>query len=416
MGSKQNLVNIFNPSDVTSVDSQSECNPLDVDLTPQQVENIWNSVVNCYRSGLHPAITICIRRKGKIIINRAIGHTHGNAPNDSSHVEKVRATPKSLFNLYSASKAIAAMMIHHLNERGLIHLDEPLCQYLPEFSDGPKRFITVRHLLVHQAGIPKVPSNALDLDNLHKPGEIRRIMGDAPMQWSPGRRTGYHAISGGFVIGELVEAITGLSIREYLQQHFLNPLGFDTFNFGIPEDRVSEVAPNVYTGYPIPEFAEKVVKKILGVTYREAVEISNDPRFLTGILPAANIIGTAEETSRFYEMLLRGGELDQVRVLNPETIRRATAEQTHAAVDRMLGLPMRYSMGFMLGRSRLSLYQGDTSKVYGHLGLINIVGYADPERDISVGILNNGKPGISVKMISFWNILRTISHTIPKTG
>ncbi len=414
MSSKQNLVNIYHPNDVTTINSQSECDPSDVGLTSTQVETIWNAIVKCYQSRLHPAITVCIRRHGKIFLNRAIGHTHGNGPNDTSHAEKIRATPDSLFNLYSSSKAIAAMMIHHLDEKGLIHLDEPICHYLPEFSQGPKRFITVRHVLTHHAGIPKVPTNALDLDNLHTPGAIRKIMADAPMQWAAGRKMGYHAITGGFMMGELVEAITGMSIREYLQKNFLDPLNFDTFNFGISKDRVSEVAPNVYTGYPFPQWSENLVTKVLGVTYKEAVEISNDPRFLTGILPAANVIGTAEETSRFYEMLLRGGELNGVRVLKPETIRRATSEQTHATFDRMLGLPMRYSLGFMLGRSRLSLYQGDTPKAFGHLGLINVVGYADPERDISVGILNNGKPGLSTKMVSFWMALRTIANTIPK--
>ena len=239
-------------------------------------------------------------------------------------------------------------------------------------------------------------------------------MGDAPMKWRAGKKLGYHAITGGFIMGALVEAITGMTIREYLDIHFLKPLKFNTFNFGVPEDLVPEVAQNVYTGYPFPKLFEKVAVNVLGVTYREAIEISNDPRFLTGILPAANIIGTAEETSRFYEMLLRGGELNGVRVLKPETIRRATAEQTHAKFDNMLGLPMRYSLGFMLGQSRLSLYQGSTPKAFGHLGLINVVGYADPERDISVGILNSGKPGISPHIISFWNVLRVIANTIPK--
>lgn len=416
MRNKSQLVKTYNPRQVTTIDEAIEVKPSEVGLNTHQVNKIWDSVEDCYKSGLHPAMTVCIRHRGQIILNRSIGHTHGNAPFDGDSTEKRLATPDSLFNLYSASKAIAAMMIHHLDERGLIHLDDPLHHYLPEFSEGPKRFITVRHVLLHQAGIPKVPDVALDLDNLHIPGEIRKIMATAPMQWAAGRKTGYHAITGGFVIGELVEAITGLNIRKYIDTYFLKPLGFNSFNFGVPATMVKDVAPNVYTGYPIPEWAEKIVQRVLGVSYGEAIDISNDHRFLTGILPAANIIGTAEETSRFYEMLLRGGELNGVRVLKPETIKRATAEQSHAVMDRMLGLPMRYSMGFMLGRSRMSLYQGSTPKAFGHLGLINIVGYADPDRELSVGILNNGKPGISTKIISFWKILYTISHTIQKVS
>ncbi|MBL4795518.1 MAG: serine hydrolase, partial [Pseudomonadales bacterium] len=89
------------------------------------------------------------------------------------------------------------------------------------------------------------------------------------------------------------------------------------------------------------------------------------------------------------------------------------AEQTHAKLDTMFGMPMRYSLGFMLGRSRLSMFQGNTRQAFGHLGLINVVGYADRERDISIGIMTSGKHGITSKAFGFWNILRTIAHTVP---
>ncbi len=403
----------FNLSNITTKDLNGECDPETVGLSKHQIENIWNAVTACYESGIHPAISVCIRRQGKIILNRAIGHTHGNEPGAFDAAKLRQATPDSLFNLYSASKAIAAVVVHHMEEQGLVHLEDPLCYYLPEFESRRKRFITIRHVLLHQAGIPKIPRDALDLDLLHIPGEVRRIMSGSRMQWGAGRKTGYHAITGGFVIGELVQEVTGMNIRDYLYRHFLEPLGFDTFNFGVPENRVGDVAPNVYTGIPLPGWAEKFAERVLGVTYRDAIELSNDPRFLTAIIPAANIIGTAEETSRFYEMLLRGGELGGVRVLKPETIRRATAEQVHSTLDRMLGMPMRYSLGFMLGRSRLSLYGSGTPRAFGHLGMVNIAGYADPDRDISVGILNNGKPGITTGMIRFYNIMNVIAKAIP---
>ena len=408
--------NYCDPIGETRIDEASEVAPQAAGLTNAQIETIWQSVVDCYRSGIHPAITVCIRRHGKIVLNRAIGHTHGNEPGHPPGATLREAQPDSLFNLYSASKAIAAIVVHHMDEQGLIHLEDPLCHYLPEFDSRRKRFITIRHVLLHQAGIPKIPRDALDLDLLHVPGAVRKIMSGSRMQWGAGRKTGYHAITGGFVIGELVQEVTGMSIRDYLHRYFLEPLGFATFNFGVPESRTVDVAANVYTGYPLPDFAEKFAERVLGVTYRDAIEMSNDPRFLTAVIPAANIIGTAEETSRFYEMLLRGGELNGVRVMKPETIRRATAEQTHSTLDRMLGLPMRYSLGLMLGRSRLSLYGSGTPRAFGHLGMVNIAGYADPDRDISVGILNNGKPGITTGMIRFYSIMDTIAKAIPKAN
>lgn len=412
MAIESKLVSTYPPGRVTKIGSETD--PSEAGLTTSQINNIWQSVEACYESGIHPAITLCIRRNGKIVLNRAIGHTHGNEPGVERSGQLRQAQPDSLFGLYSASKAIAAIVVHHMEENGLVHLEDPLHHYMPEFASKRKRYITVRHVLLHQAGLPKIPKDALDLDLLHEPGTIRRVMAEAKMQWSAGRRTGYHAVTGGFIIGELVQAATGMSIRDYLAKFFLDPLEFDTFNFGVPDDRVADVAPNVYTGYPLPEIGEKVAERVLGVTYREAISMSNDPRFLTAIIPAANTIGTAEETSRFYELLLRGGELNGVRIMEPRTIQRAIAEQTHTTLDSMLGFPMRYSLGFMLGRSRLSLYGGSTPKAFGHLGMINIAGYADPERDISVGLLNNGKPGITWGMVKFYNILQAIAHNIPK--
>lgn len=409
----QQLVDPYPAARATAIDNQSECSPEEVGLTQAQIDAIWGSVEACYASGIHPAMTLCIRRHGKIVLNRAIGHTHGNEPG-AKQTQLREAKPDSLFSLYSASKAVAAIVVHHMEEHGLLHLEDPLHRYMPEFASKRKRYITVRHVLLHQAGLPKIPQDALNLDLLHEPGAIRRIMGEAKMQWGAGRKTGYHAVTGGFVIGELVQAVTGQTIREYLAKHFLDPMGFDTFNFGVPPELVDQVAPNVYTGLPLPEFGEKIAERVLGVTYRDAIDWSNDPRFLTAIIPAANTIGTAEETSRFYEMLLRGGEYQGKQILQPETIARAIAEQTHTTWDRMLGFPMRYSLGFMLGRRNLSLYGQHTPHAFGHLGMINIAGYADPQRDISVGLLNNGKPGISSGMVKFYNILNTIAKTIPR--
>ena len=183
------LIKVY-PSDcVSCIDENAEVLPNEVGLTSDQVNNIWDSVIACYESGIHPAITICIRRHGKIILNRSIGHTHGNEPGAGNGHLRV-ATPNSLFNLYSASKAIAAVVVHHMEENGLIHLEDPLSHYLPEFASKRKRYITVRHVLLHQAGIPKIPKDALDLDLLHRPGEIRRVMADSTMKWGAGRKRG----------------------------------------------------------------------------------------------------------------------------------------------------------------------------------------------------------------------------------
>lgn len=139
------------------------------------------------------------------------------------------------------------------------------------------------------------------------------------------------------------------------------------------------------------------------------VEQTNDPRFLTGVVPAANVITTANELSRFYELMRRGGELDGVRVLDPATIRRALTEQSHLEFDFSLGFPTRFSYGLMLGARVLSLYGRDTQHAFGHLGFTNILAWADPERATSCAVLTNGKPIVYPELARFYGLMQRIT-------
>jgi len=109
----------------------------------------------------------------------------------------------------------------------------------------------------------------------------------------------------------------------------------------------------------------------------ELVQASNDERLLTAIIPSANVVTTANELARFYEIFRRGGELDGVRVMRPETVRNAMTEQSHLEVDLSLGFPTRFGYGLMLGSQLLSLYGRDTQHAFGHLGFTNILAWAD---------------------------------------
>ena len=178
---------------------------------------IWRAVERLYRSGIHPAIQLCVRRHGEVLIDRAIGHAAGNGPDDPPHGRKVPATPETPFNIYSASKAVTAMVIHLLDQRRLLHLNDPVCEYIPEFGCQGKDTITIQHVLTHRAGIPNLPPEVMRLETLEDEEEILRIMCVATPDWRPGRRLAYHAITGGFILGEIVKRVTGKNIRTVLQ-------------------------------------------------------------------------------------------------------------------------------------------------------------------------------------------------------
>jgi CubicO group peptidase (beta-lactamase class C family) len=399
---------------VTSVRREAEVPAVGVGVDAAGVERIWRAVERLYRSGIHPAIQLCVRRRGQVLLDRAIGHTSGNGPDDPTDAPTVPVTPETPFNIFSASKAVTAMVIHLLDQRNLIRLDDRVCEYIPEFGVHKKQWITIRHVLTHRAGLPNLPPGSMDLDNLDEPRKIVRLICEAEPVSRPGRQLAYHAITGGFIFGEVVRRVTGKDIRTFVRQEIARPLGFRWMNYGVARRDIKRVAVNYFTGPPpLPPFST-VLDRVLGVPFREAPAWSNDPRFLTGIVPSGNLITTANELSRFYQLLLNGGELDGVRIFEPRTIHRATSEQSYLEVDLTLGLPFRYGLGFMLGGKWFGPYGPDTRYAFGHLGLTNILAWADPERQVTAALMTSGKPLIYPQIYYVYDVLRQIGEVCGK--
>jgi CubicO group peptidase (beta-lactamase class C family) len=143
------------------------------------------------------------------------------------------------------------------------------------------------------------------------------------------------------------------------------------------------------------------------------VEASNDPRFLTGIIPAGNVVASATELSRFFELLRAGGELDGVQIFEPRTIMRARSEQSYREIDFTLGFPTRYGLGFMLGAQVLSLFGPNTEQAFGHLGYTNTIGWADPQRALSAALGTSGKPVIYPELPDLLGLMRRVGRCVP---
>jgi CubicO group peptidase (beta-lactamase class C family) len=384
------------------------------DVSPRRVQAIWEAVRDWYRSGVHPAIQICVRRHGAVILNRAIGHASGNGPGDGKDTVRVPATVDTPFCVYSTSKAITAFVVHKLIERGVLALDDPVADYIPGYEKNRKHEITIGHVLAHRAGVPNLPSSALDLDNIGDRDYMADILVNAAPFAKAGRYLAYHAVSGGFILGEVVHAATGKDIRQVLAEEFLDPLDFRWTNYGVAPEDVDKVARNYVTGPPIAPPLSTLLTRALGVELDRLVRLTNDPRYLTGIVPAANTVATAWELSRFFEIMRCGGELDGVRVMETDTIRRALLERSHLEIDFSLGYPTRFSYGLMLGARVVSLYGLDTQHAFGHLGFTNMLSWADPERAISVSILNSGKPIIYPELHLFPGMMQRVTAEMPK--
>jgi CubicO group peptidase (beta-lactamase class C family) len=376
------------------------------------VDGIWNEVVKVYETGLHPAIALCMRHKGKVVLDRTIGHVD-NPPGAEEPGEV--ATPDTLFSLFSASKVVTAMVVHALVEDGTLDLHCPVAGYIPEFDSHGKGNIRLRHLLNHTAGIPNVPTD-LDPDAFLESGRmpmasLANLVPSSP----PGQKVAYHPMTSWLLIAEIVERVTGRDLREHLVERFLAPLGFAHLSYGVSPADIPRVARHATTGPPAPGVMSRIFKRTIGVD-PSLVEMTNEARFLTGLHPSANIIGTARETTRFLQMLLNGGALEGVRILKKETIHRAITEVTPTHSDGTFLVPMRYGLGLMIGGNRFSLFGLGTAGAFGHIGFSNVVVYADPRRELAVAFLNSGKPMIAPGMLQWVWALQRIVSTVKRTA
>ncbi len=390
--------------------ADNEVSPEWLGITERDRHQIWKAVKNLYRSGAYPALSICIRRHGEILLNRSIGHAQGNGPDDVG--PKVVVTPETPFCLFSASKAVTAMLVHLLEERNEINLLNPVSYYIPEFASNGKKRITVQQILSHRAGIASIKE--LDPEMIFHHDSIMNLIYNAQPTNIHGHEMAYHALTGGYVLGELVQRITGDTIAEFLRVNVQEPMGMRDFNYGIAANRYSEVATNYLTGLPVVFPLKQFFKRVLGADLETVIRISNDPRFYQQIIPAGNITATAEECSRFFQCLLNGGEYEAKRIFQPVTVERAVREVSATQLDRTLFLPMRYSAGMMLGNYPVGLFGPAAPHAYGHIGLTNNLCWADPERMISVALLTSGNPVVGSHIFSLMNLLTTISRRCKK--
>jgi CubicO group peptidase (beta-lactamase class C family) len=287
--------------------------------------------------------------------------------------------PDSLFFLFSASKPTVALLVHQLAERGTIGLDDPVARYWPEFGQRGKEAITIRQVLRHRSGLPVARSAVRDALAMTDWAASVRALERAAPAYPPGSAPAYHFLSYGFLLGEVVQRVTGRPVRDVLRSELLEPLGLrDTFP-GLP-----------------PSLRERGVR-VAGHGGTELVTalMINRRAVRQAVIPAASVSSTARDLARLYAALARGGELNGVRLLSAATLQSALLPSSDGETDRYLKLPVRWSEGFQLGGSRggperlggrhSPLGQLSSPGAFGHNGSYVCIGWADPDRDLAVG-------------------------------
>jgi len=325
-------------------------------------------------------------------------------------------TRDTIVNVFSTTKGMAALCAHILAERGILDYDAPVSEYWHEFGKAGKQNLPVRFLLTHQAGLPVVdealPDNAsLDWDLM-----VSALERQEPV-WTPGEKQGYHAVTFGWLVGEVVRRASGArSLGAFFADEVAGPLGIDFF-IGTPESEDHRVARLVRNqpqanvraadssaaSKPAPpdEDAQRaamrarvqammapdsILRRSLGYASPPLAPSNNDPRWRRAEIPGANGHGNARALARVYGALARGGEIDGTRLLSPETIRRSAQEQVQSP-DEVLLMVTRRALGYMLPVPGTPDRRGPNA--FGHAGAGGSIGFADPDRGLGFGYTMN---------------------------
>jgi CubicO group peptidase (beta-lactamase class C family) len=294
-------------------------------------------------------------------------------------------TADTLANVWSTTKGVTAIAVAVLVDRGLIDYAAPVVSYWPEFAEAGKGEVTVSQLLSHQAGLPGFQAPTALEDFYDWEAVTRRLAAQAPM-WPPGTKNSYHAMTFGFLAGELIRRVTDLSPGQFLAQEVTGPLGADVF-IGLPLSEEARVAPLIAPRKEAPFDPDRMAPEaIMAVSNPPmAPTLPNDRAWRAAEVPAGNGHASARGLARLYAAVANGGSLDGVRLMSPKTI-AALAEVQTERVDLMLGVAPFWAHGVTLNRNGL---YGPRQHVFGHSGWGGSFGCADTEAKLAIGYVMN---------------------------
>jgi CubicO group peptidase (beta-lactamase class C family) len=303
--------------------------------------------------------------------------------------------------VFSTTKGMTAVAANLLVQRGELDLDAPVAHYWPEFKAAGKESIPVRWLLCHKAGLPVLDTKLSPSDLFAWDPVCDALAAQAPI-WEPGTAHGYHAITYGFLVGEVVRRISGRSLGQFFADEVARPLSLQTY-IGLPEELEPLAAklillslaerPEADVLDALPDEARKIIEAFLdpdGLTQR-ALSVTdpqlnfNSREVHAAEIPAANGITTARSVAKMYAALI--GEVDGVRLFTPETVEAVRTRQTDGSADRVLFFPTEFGLGFMLSSASFEPLMGDGS--FGHPGAGGSLAFAHPETGTAFAYVMN---------------------------
>ncbi len=338
-------------------------------------ENVRLLLEQLVAGGEEIGLQVAVYHHGRLVIDAWAGLA------DTSSGRKVDG--ETLFTVFSTTKGIIYAAIHLLAERRALFYDDPVARFWPAFATRGKADVTVRQVLDHSAGVPQTPDGTTPED-ICDWDRMCKALADLPALWKPGTKTGYHAYTIGWILGEVVRRIDGRSAARFVKEEICASLGLKNLFLGIPDDSAVEARVATLVDGPIPQdlpAPPTLQEKAIPPDLQPGAVVFNRPDVRRASIPGAGGIMNARDLARFYASLAAG--VDGVRLLPPDRVALIAREQRRDP-DQVLGLEIRKGLGYFLpGPNAESII--DSPGAFGHPGAGGSVGYADPKNELAVG-------------------------------
>lgn len=314
---------------------------------------------------------------------------------------------------WSTTKGVTATALHLLADRGLVHYDTPVAHYWPEFAQNGKGNITVRHVLSHSAGLHRLSTIVDDPRALLDWDHVVDALARAKPAYLPGASVGYHALTFGWLVGEIVRRVSGQPLERFVADELARPLGLDGLHIGCPPEVRHRVAPLKPLRLPpaLPSPLQAMARQaglrlghvltMAGVPFSPRRLASLAPRGMEDVMygrevmdaaiPAANGFFDARSLAAVYALLAGWGAFGDVRLLSPETVRRLSTVQNDRP-DRVVMLPMQWRLGY----HRVITSRGLPRAAFGHFGFGGSGAWADPSLDLAMAMVCNRGGGTPI--------------------
>jgi CubicO group peptidase (beta-lactamase class C family) len=357
---------------------------------------------------------VAVYHRGDLVVDIWGGRKVVPSPDDHLDGPEEPWQADTLAMCFSSTKGLTSTALHVLADRGLVEYEAPVAAYWPEFAQAGKETVTVAHLLTHSAGLHRLRTIIDRADRMLDWDHMCAALAAARPAYPPGTQNGYHALTYGWLVGEVVRRVSGRPLDEFVRDEVAAPLGLGGLFLGCPPDERYRVAPLEPMGRAVfgPRPA-RVVQRHVGEQMAKVASALRSPvnprRMINALaprgiedvlwtgdvmdasIPAANGFFDARSLARMYAVIAGHGELDGVRLLSPRTVEQMGRIRSRRR-DLVLVFPMQWRYGYhLVGTTR-----GLIDEAFGHFGFGGSGGWCDPSQDLAMAMVCNRGSGTPI--------------------